>query len=209
MAHYFDIYERHFNRFKQQQVSLLEIGVFQGGSLNMWRDYFGKDAKIYAIDINPECKQFEGPNTKIFIGSQEDPDFLGYVKSQIPKLDIVIDDGGHTMKQQIVSFENLYNYVDENGIYIVEDLHTSYWRAFEGGLGVKGTFIEYSKGFIDQLHQWHYNQSTISEFTKSTFGLHFYDSVLVIEKKPIAPPVSKITGKIVAEIVQPPLPIFQ
>src|SRR5690349_2750415 len=83
--HYFEIYDRHFQKYKGQEISLLEIGVFQGGSLNMWRNYFGKNVKIFGIDINPVCKQFEDENTTIFTGSQEDADFLAMVKSRIPK----------------------------------------------------------------------------------------------------------------------------
>jgi len=200
--HYFEIYDRHFNVFKNKPISLLEIGVFQGGSLNMWRDYFGNEAKIYGIDLNPECKKFETDNTKIFIGSQDDSNFLNQVKLQVPKLDIIIDDGGHKMKQQITSFEHLYDHVNDEGVYLVEDLHTSYWGTFEGGVKKPGTFVEYSKNFIDLLNAWHYCPETISEFTKSTFGLHFYDSILVIEKRKILAPKEEMTGKIMIDLAK-------
>ena len=109
--HYFDIYEHHFNRFRNKEVILLEIGVSQGGSLHMWKDYFGEKAKIYGIDIDPRCKELEEKNVEIFIGSQSDRNFLREVKESIPLVDILIDDGGHTMKQQIVSYEELFNHV--------------------------------------------------------------------------------------------------
>jgi hypothetical protein len=207
--HYFDIYDQYFNKYKNKEVSILEIGVYQGGSLNMWRDYFGKSAKIYAIDINAECKQFETEDTKIFIGSQEDPVFLSYVKSQIPKLDILIDDGGHTMCQQIVSFEELYGHVKDEGIYLVEDLHTSYWQNFGGGYKNPKSFIEYSKNFIDFINAWQsYNDDLpVNEFTKSTYALHYYDSVLVIEKRRIQSPEVNMTGNIIISLDQFPPPI--
>jgi 23S rRNA U2552 (ribose-2'-O)-methylase RlmE/FtsJ len=90
--HYFDIYERHFARFKNKEVVILEIGVSQGGSLQMWKDYFGGKCKIYGVDIDPRCKQFEEENIEIFIGSQSDKNFLRKIKSSIPQIDILIDD---------------------------------------------------------------------------------------------------------------------
>lgn len=195
--HYFEIYDRHFKKYRNQPVVILEIGVFHGGSLNMWRDYFGEQAQIFAIDINPECKIFEKGNTKIFIGSQDDPDFLRQVKSQIPKLDILIDDGGHSMRQQIVTFEELYGHIKDDGIYLCEDLHTSYWKDFGGGYKNPKTFIEYSKNFIDYINAWHSEEKSfqINEFTRSTFSLHYYDSILVIEKRIMKEPEVKKTGK--------------
>jgi hypothetical protein len=201
--HYFEIYEFWFSKYRNNPVVILEIGVFQGGSLKMWNEYFGENCKIYGIDINPECKKFESENIKIFIGSQSDKDFLNHVKSQIPKVDILIDDGGHMMDQQIISFETLYEHVKPNGYYLCEDIHTSYWKVFHGGYKRTGSFIEYSKGLIDKLNAWHIENSTsisVDEFTKSTFALHFYDSILVIEKKPIDPPISEMKGKIVLPI---------
>ena len=78
--HYFDIYERHFSRFRNKEVVILEIGVFQGGSLQMWKEYFGDKAKIYGVDIEPQCKTLEEENVKIFIGSQSDRNFLRNLK---------------------------------------------------------------------------------------------------------------------------------
>ncbi len=201
-VHYFDIYHRHFKKYRNRPVVILEIGVFQGGSLNMWRDYFGIEAELYAIDINPLCKQFESDGVKIFIGSQEDRDFLRKVKDQIPSIDILIDDGGHGMQQQIVSFEELYDHVKEDGLYLVEDLHTSYWKHYGGGYKNKHSFIEYSKHFIDLLHAWHAEDEKlkVNEFSTSCYALHYYDSVLVVEKGRILKPQSLLKGEIVIDI---------
>ena len=71
--HYFDIYDRHFSRFRNKEIVILEIGLSHGGSLQMWKNYFGKDAKIYGIDIEPKCKDLEEENIEIFIvGGPED-----------------------------------------------------------------------------------------------------------------------------------------
>lgn len=197
--HYFDVYDRHFSRFRNQEIVILEIGVYQGGSLQMWRDYFGEKAKIYGIDINPRCKELEEENTKIFIGSQSDRKFLKEIKKSIPPVDILIDDGGHTMRQQIVTFEELFDHVKDNGVYLCEDLHTSYWLDFGGGYKRKGTFIEYSKNFIDYLNGYHSEQRSlqVNNFTKTVDSIHYYDSILVIEKKKREKPSNERIGNFV------------
>lgn len=182
--HYFELYERYFSRFRGADVVILEIGVYQGGSLQMWKSYFGPGASIYAIDIHPSCKQFEDDQTRIFIGSQSDPAFLRELMKEIPKPDIILDDGGHMMHQQITSFNHLFGHLKEGGLYMVEDLHTSYWKEYDGGYKRKNTFIEYSKGLIDQLHAYHSRSQRLkpSSFTRDIRGLHFHDSILVVEK---------------------------
>jgi len=89
------------------------------------------------------------------------------------------------MEQQITSFEELYPHIKTNGIYLCEDLHTSYWKEYGGGLHRHGTFIEFSKNLIDQLNAWHIreNEFPVSDFTRTTNSIHFYDSILVVEKK--------------------------
>ena len=205
--HYFDIYDKHFSRFRNQEVHLLEIGVSHGGSLQMWKDYFGHKAKIYGVDINPDCKKLEEEQISIFIGSQEDRLFLRSLKNVIPKVDILIDDGGHTMKQQITTFEELYGHIKPDGVYLCEDLHTSYRRKWGGGYKRKGSFIEYSKNFIDYINAWHSNSGKlkVTEFTKTTYSLHYYLSILVIEKKTIETPADLRTGKRTIQSLPPPI----
>ena len=86
--HYFEIYERHFERYRGRPVNVLEIGVFRGGSLQMWKQYFG---------------------------DQSDRDFLRRLRASLPRIDVLIDDGGHTMSQQIATFEELYGHVADDG----------------------------------------------------------------------------------------------
>jgi hypothetical protein len=182
--HYFDIYDRHFSKYRNQQINVIEFGVARGGSLQMWKEYFGPQANIYGIDIKPECKEFEEDRIKIFIGDQEDKSFLSNLTRIISKADIVIDDGGHYMQQQINTFEVMYPHVSDNGVYLVEDLHTSYWNYYGGGYKKGDTFIEYSKNFIDDINAWMPEDTRhfISDITRSAYSLHFYTSMLVIEK---------------------------
>lgn len=195
--HYFEIYDRHFSRFRGTDVHVVEFGVSHGGSLQMWKHYFGPGARIFGIDINPHCKAVEEEQIEVFIGDQADRAFLRSLTGKIPRIDILIDDGGHTMEQQIHTCEELFPFIDANGVYLCEDLHTSYWPDWGGGYRKDGSFIEYSKHFIDSIHGWHSLEKEkldVSEFTKSVHALHFYDSVLVIEKRPIDEPFHLKTG---------------
>lgn len=211
-SHYFDVYDRHFSKYRGKEIVLLEIGTFQGGSLQMWKQYFGDKAKIYGIDINPNCKQVEEENIKIMIGSQSDREFLKKVVQEVPPFDILIDDGGHTMLQQIVSFEELFGHVKPDGVYLCEDLHTSYWKEYGGGFKRKETFIEYSKNFIDELNAYHSTDEALplTEFTRSVNSLHYYDSILVIEKQPRPKPTRSQTGTItIPDMAMPELKGFE
>jgi hypothetical protein len=196
--HYFEIYDRYFSKFRGTDVHFLEIGVSHGGSLQMWKDYFGGKARLFGVDVNPFCQKFEEEQVTIFIGDQADKSFLARLKREMPRLDIVLDDGGHTMEQQINTFEALYPHISAQGIYLCEDTHTSYWKRFGGGYRKRGSFVEHSKNLVDGLHAWHFekaDQKDVSEFTKSTYGIHFYDSIVVLEKRPIPRPVVRQIGQ--------------
>lgn len=199
--HYFEIYERYFAKYINQKVNILEIGVFQGGSLKLWKKYFGDQVNLYAIDINPNCKSFEEENVKIFIGSQEDTVFLKKVADELPELDIIIDDGGHSMTQQITSFESLFHKVKQGGIYLVEDTHTSYWYKYQGGLRKPNTFIEYSKNIIDSLHSHYIEEGKFrnDEITQNINSISFYDSIVVFEKFKRSKPFAKSVGESTVE----------
>ena len=194
--HYFEIYETYFSKYRGKEINILEIGLFQGGSIQLWQNYFGDKLNYYGIEIDPKCKRYEENKVKIFIGSQSDPQFLAEVISQIPKLDIIIDDGGHTMNQQIVSFKSLFNHVKDDGIYLIEDLHTSYWKVYGGGYKRQGTFINFSKNLIDKINAHHSKQKSlvVDNYTNTIKSLHYYDSVLVVLKGIISKPISKLTG---------------
>jgi hypothetical protein len=194
--HYFDIYERHFSPFVGKKVNLMEIGVFQGGSLQMWKHYLGKHATIFGVDIDSRVHVLQEERIGILIGDQGSREFWSVVKPSLPTLDIIIDDGGHTMDQQRVSLEEMLPLLSPNGVYLIEDLHTSYWPEFGGGFGRPESFIEYSKHLIDKLNAWHSKDPrlTVDQYTQSVWSMSYYDSVLVIEKRPRVQPTSLSTG---------------
>jgi cephalosporin hydroxylase len=195
--HYFDIYHRHFQRFRARPCTIVEFGVYHGGSLQMWRDYFGPQARIIGVDINPRLTDLGEPGIEILIGDQGDRRFLREVARKAGAIDVLIDDGSHRMPHQIATLEELYGAVKPDGVILVEDTHTSYWREHGGGLRNPNTFMEYAKRLVDELNAWHSrdpNSFAPGVFTRSTRSMHFYDSVVVIEKGAIAAPQERITG---------------
>jgi cephalosporin hydroxylase len=193
--HYFDIYDRHLSRFRGKNLVMLEIGVFGGGSLDMWRAYLGSEAKIIGIDINPACKEYESDGVEVFIGSQDDPILIDAIFKKYPNISIVLDDGSHVMRHMNASFQLLYDRLDPNGVYIVEDTHTCYWPEYEGGLGQENSFIENVKKKIDELNAVHTREKlAVSKFTKSTNSICIYDSIVVFEKRPQGIRQAPITG---------------
>ncbi|HEU5051776.1 MAG TPA: class I SAM-dependent methyltransferase [Hanamia sp.] len=205
--HYIEIYDQYFSRYRGKEIHVLEIGVSQGGSIELWKKYFGEKLHLYGVDINPKCKELEEEKVKIFTGEQEDRDFLNKLKAEIPKVDILIDDGGHTMIQQITTFEEMFSHVKEDGIYLCEDTHTSYIDAFHGGYKKKDTFIEYSKNFIDYINAWHSENKRkldVSDFTTSVYGLHFYTGIVLIQKRKMTMPKDIRKGELTVGYVDYP-----
>lgn len=179
-VHYYRIYERYLKKFRNTDVVFLEIGVFKGGSLQMWSNYFGKKATIIGVDIDESCKALETDNIVVEIGSQEDTNFWDYIKNKYDKIDVLIDDGGHTSRQQKVTFENMFPHISNGGIYICEDTHTSYMKNY---VDTSKSFIEKSKEYIDDLHRGWGDNLTPNYNTKNIYSLSYYDSMMVVEKE--------------------------
>lgn len=193
--HYFNIYERHFERFRGKSPTMIEIGVQNGGSLAMWKEYFGGGCQIVGIDIDPDCKKHEAEGIDIFIGSQDDPTLMESVLSKYPKVDIVLDDGSHVMSHMISSFKMLYDRISPNGVYMVEDTHTCYWGEYGGGVGREGSFMEFVKHKLDEINAVHSRGIIpIGEFARSTDSISIYDSVVVFEKRMQGKRNNQVTG---------------
>lgn len=150
--HYFPIYEKHLTPWRNKSAVFIEIGISQGGSLQMWRRFFGPYATIIGVDINPTCTRYEERGINIRIGDQADPDFLGELLEEFGSPDIILDDGSHQMEHVAKTFEFMYPKISKNGLYIIEDLHTAYWEEFGGGLQCPNNFIHISKELVDRLY---------------------------------------------------------
>jgi hypothetical protein len=182
-THYFRVYERYLQKYRGTKFRMLEIGVSGGGSLDMWREYFGPKAVLFGVDINPECAKLDTPEAPVRIGSQADGDFLRRVVEEMGGLEIVLDDGSHKARHQSDSFEALFPLLSDGGLYIIEDTHTSYWWRFGGGLRKRGTAIEYAKRLVDDMHAWYHGRRAKSRAQHEIGSVAFYDSIIVIEKR--------------------------
>jgi len=183
--HYFPIYERHFAPWRGRSLTFLEIGVAKGGSLEMWRRWFGPLAVIVGIDIDKRSRAGQGVHVRI--GDQSDPAFLQQLIDEFGVPDIVLDDGSHQMAHIAASFDFLYPRMGKNAVYMVEDLHAAYWKRFGGGLDEPRSFINIAKGLVDRLNADHAEgQVAPDAFTRETFAIAFYDSVVVFEKGQVA-----------------------
>lgn len=120
MDYYFPAYESHFSRFRSRSLLILEIGCGDGGSLQMWKRYFGPLAQIVGIDIRPECKELEEDQITVRIGDQSDAVFLSSLVEEFGPSDIVLDDGSHMMGDMVAAFSTLYPAMSKNGVWICE-----------------------------------------------------------------------------------------
>jgi hypothetical protein len=180
--HYFDVYHRHFERFRGGDVHVLEIGIYSGGSLEMWHDYFGPHCRVYGVDVEEACRRYESDATTIFIGDQADRAFWRRFRSAVPTLDVVIDDGGHQTNEQATTLEELLPHLRAGGIYVVEDHH-----------GVGNHFAAYVSGLVDALNSYagiadHVNpeRRKVSEaagFQAAIESIHAYPFLTVVEKR--------------------------
>jgi hypothetical protein len=177
--HYLDAYDQWFARFRNQPVHVLEIGIYSGGSLKLWRDYFGPQATITGVDIAPECQTYaDPPHTRVFIGDQGDRAFWSRVLSQIEPPDLVIDDGSHRPEHQIVTLECVLPHVTPGGLFVVEDAQ-----------GVFNGFNLYLAGLLQSLHAEEVaaplpngTQAVAQPLQRLIAGVHVYPYVTIFER---------------------------
>ena len=182
--HYFEIYDRFFQKFLGHPITLLEIGLGAGGSLNMWRDVFPQ-ANIFGIDIDQRCAAYGGDRTKVFIGSQGDEAFLKSVGEEIGPIDIIIDDGSHQHPHQILTATTLFPYLRSGGILLVEDMHTSYdqrKQSHGGGRDNPNTGINFFKRLVDEINHASHRIGEENAWTKGLVSLSFLFCVCILEK---------------------------
>ena len=175
--HYFEPYHRHLQKFVGRPVTVVEVGIYSGGSLPMWRHYFGQGCRVHGVDIQEECKVYEDSQTTIHIGDQADRGFWRRFRESVPSVDVLIDDGGHQAEQQMVTLEEMLPHLRPGGVYLCEDVH-----------GIGNPFAAFVHALADELNVFApTTQPTLvsapTQFQAAVSAVHFYPFVVVIEKR--------------------------
>ncbi|OBU42447.1 hypothetical protein [Photobacterium damselae] len=200
---YIDIYSKEFKSYKDKNISLCEIGIQNGGSLDIWSKYFNNIHKILGCDINPLCGdlKFDNKNIKVIVNDANKNSTKKEIEDFFDKgIDIFIDDGSHISSDIIKSFLLYFEMINEGGLYIAEDLHCSYWKEFEGGISDPDSSINFFKTLADIINHEHwgiaksknellnhyterYSIHIKDEILEKIHSIKFYNSVCIIEKK--------------------------
>jgi len=177
---YFQAYEEIFNKYVGKKITFVEVGVLHGGSLFMWREYFGKEARIIGIDLHPKAKELEKYGFEIYIGSQSDESFWKDFFAKVGKIDILLDDGGHGNDQQIITLVESIHNTNDDGIIVIEDVHASYMKRF--GNPSKHSFVNYSKYLINVVNS-RFPDTKIkkNDFKNKIYSVSFYESIVAIK----------------------------
>ena len=193
---YFEIYDEIFEGIDRfQNLKILEIGVNQGAGLRSLKNYF-PNSEIFGLDIKEECKEHEEERIKVFIGSQVDFSVIESLFDE--KFDIIIDDGSHHNEHVFLTFSMLFSSLSSEkvGLYIVEDVHTSYWPQYGGMFRYENSTIENFKNIIDMMHAWcirdpvySHNPPYMGAVCPATYFeswvrfIQFYENIIVIKKR--------------------------
>lgn len=196
---YNKVYSKYFDEFRDDPIKILEIGVAAGQSAQMWAKYFSNGT---VVSIDHDISNYEyPPNDRIVIlqVDQRDKDALENINQQYGPFDIIIDDGSHIDEYTKISFDILFPLLKSGGLYIVEDLHTSYHDVVHR-IANKPVFINYCKELVDYVNARGYCMSgnlikcsenvdyqycehrKITEMDKLIEFIHFYKSLVFIKK---------------------------
>jgi cephalosporin hydroxylase len=199
-----DVYASVLSRVSCKRI--FEIGIHQGGSARMWRSLLGRDAVIACMDLKEECcHNAEAVANHVYAGSQTDPELLQRIGTEVGPFDVIIDDGSHQNPHMIFSLEQMFSFVRPGGAYVIEDMFTSYWPKYRGGLGKKDALMEYMKRRLDEMYAPFVSQKYKAHFVKQPIptieqdalssaieSVEFFGAgIVVIHKKARVAPPSK------------------
>jgi len=178
---YFEIYQNCLKKFINKKITLVEIGIGNGGSLFMWRKFLGKRAKIIGVEMNPDAKKFKKDGFEIFIGDQSSSVFWKKFYDKVGKIDILIDDGGHTNLQQITTLMESIDNMNYGGVILIEDTHTSFMNYKGFNNPSKNSFINFSTNLIENLHRRNpMTKKKMNKFSKKIYSIEYFDSITLI-----------------------------
>ena len=180
--HYFAIYEHLFAGFRGKEFTFVEFGVQGGGSLQMWRAYFGPQARIIGVDLNPQAA-IDSPDFEVFVGDQGDPEFLDTLFDQIGRVDVVLDDGGHQSFQQILTVERALSHADGPILVAVEDTTTSFDRP-SALFHRNHSFQRFAQAAADLLTQRSLGPAGQPSPLDALWSVEFYNGIVAFRADP-------------------------
>lgn len=181
---YLSEYDRLFQPHRSLPIRLLEIGIQNGGSLEIWSKFFPKAEKIVGCDINPDCAQltYKDPRIRLVVGDANSDEAQAAVLSHSATFDLIIDDGSHQSSDIVKSFARYFPRLVEGGIFVAEDLHCSYWKQFEGGLFDPFSSMAFLKRLADVINHehWGVEKATTEIFAGffARYGFHIDAEIL-------------------------------
>jgi len=198
---YLDIYDELLMTYRHREISMLEIGIQNGGSLEIWGKFFPKIQSIIGCDIDPRCGllSYENENIHVIVGDANSKESMDKILKISSNFEIIIDDGSHTSGDIVKSFVLYFPLIKEGGIFIAEDLHCSYWMQYEGGIYHPYSSIAFFKKLADIVNYQHWgNEKSRSDLLKGFFSryscsldeemlsqiysIEFFNSICVVKK---------------------------
>lgn len=151
-------YDRIFSDFRMRPVRMLEIGIQNGGSLEIWSKYFPNAQAIIGCDINPGCVKltYDDARIKVVVGDANTDSAERVIFGHSANFDLIIDDGSHTSSDIVKSFARYFPYLNDGGLFVAEDLHCSYWQEFEGGMYYPYSSLAFFKCLADVVNHEHW-----------------------------------------------------
>ena len=189
---YFSVYDQLFSRFVGKAPVIVEVGVLNGGSLYMWRDFFGPDARIIGVDLNPDAVWLREDGFEIHIGDQTSPQFWEAFFREVGEVDIFLDDGGHTYPQQIITAASALDFIRNDGLLVVEDTHTSYMADFGGPSDT--SFVSWAVNLVHGVN--HRFSAFLDDHNpeQRVWSVQFFESIVAFHvDRPLAGVVSQST----------------
>lgn len=158
---YIQEYDRILGPWRDDPIQLLEIGVQNGGSLEIWARFLRGADKLVGCDVNPQCARlsYADPRIAIVVGDANTDAAEKAIANHAPRLNVVIDDGSHRSSDIAKSFARYFPKLADDGLFIMEDLHCSYWSGFEGGLSHSLSSIAFVKRLADVINHEHWGLS--------------------------------------------------
>jgi SAM-dependent methyltransferase len=200
-ALFIDVYDRVLDAYREQPIDFLEVGVQNGGSLEIWAKFFPEARALVGCDIDARCGdlEFDDPRIKVVVGAINETATFREIAKHMTGFDVFIDDGSHTSPDIVSSFVNYFRFLRPGGLYLIEDLHCAYWRHWGGGISQPTGAMAFLKLLADGIHHNYWKeQASFAELAAPFFApgakvdatlaagiraITFYDSLCVIEKR--------------------------